>query len=1108
MHLLRTQARSNDEAEAAVDLGQTPGDIVFLSFSDSDLGIVAGCADEASSLFSLRLACLSQLRHPYSVDLYLDGVAAKARFVLVRLLGGLDYWRYGIDELARLAREKGFDLAILPGDHRADERLDAASTLPATDLRRLWAFFQEGGRNNAASLLGWIGTRLGNPCPWREPEPLAAAGRFEAACRAPSSGTGLAAIVFYRSLLLSADFAPIIALADALAARGLGIIALYVTSLKDERAIKAVTETFAAAAPDIVLNTTAFSARLESGSSVLDGANVPVLQVILAGSTETQWRANPRGLGAADLAMNVVLPEMDGRLVTAAISCKAESTRSAALEFTRLIHQPLPSRVEFVARLAANWVHLRKTPAADRRIACILSDYPLRGGREGYAVGLDTPASVTAIAQALGNAGYTIGALPEGRELMAALASRTGASLALDEYRRLLAALPEAFTSEVMRQWGEPETDPAVADGALRFRLVQTGHLIVALQPNRGSRAGRKAEYHDHAVPPCHAYIGFYLWLRHHVQIHAVIQCGTHGTLEWLPGKAVALDESCAPEVLLGPVPLIYPFIVNNPGEASQAKRRNAAVTIGHMTPPLMDAGLHGGVREIEALFDEYAEAESLDPKRAKLIARTILERAGETGLAQECGIDSANAEAALFRLDAWLCDIKEMRIRDGLHTFGVSPGPEIRAALPPGDLDAREACAVGEMAGLLAALDGRFVPGGPAGAPSRGRLDVMPTGRNLYSSDPRAVPTQTAYEIGRRAADEIANRHAQDHGEFPRAIVMDIWASATMRTGGEDFAQALVHLGVRPRWDPATARVTGFEILPFASLERPRADVTLRISGLFRDVFPAQITLFDQAVRAVAELDEEDEINPLAAARRKTPGDLHRLFGTAPSLYGIGLGHEIATNPMIARDTLGAAYLAAGSHAYGGAGAEATATGEAFATRIAAANAFVHAQDMADLDLLDAAATVEAVGGFSAAAASLGNSPALYQLDSSNTSALKARTLGEDVTRTVRGRASNPKWIAGQMRHGHRGAAEIAETADNLFGLAILSDAVTSRHFDLVFAATLGTPDVRDFLLSANPDAARAIATRFRDAAARGLWTSRRNSDYAAIAEILGGTA
>ncbi|MDR3462469.1 MAG: cobaltochelatase subunit CobN [Beijerinckiaceae bacterium] len=1108
MHLLRTQARSNDEAEAAVDLGQTPGDIVFLSFSDSDLGIVAACADEASGPLSLRLACLAQLRHPYSVDLYLDGVAAKARFVLVRLLGGLDYWRYGIEELARLAREKGFDLAILPGDHRADDRLDAASTLPVADLRRLWAFFQEGGRDNAASLLGWIGSRLGNPCPWREPEPLAAAGRFEAACRAAPGGAGLAAIIFYRSLLLSADTAPIMALADALAARGLGVVALYVTSLKDERAIKTITDAIAATPLDIVLNTTAFSARLESGSSVLDGADVPILQAVLAGSSEAQWRANPRGLGAADLAMNVVLPEMDGRLVTAAISCKAESARSAALEFTRLVHRPIPSRVDFVARLAANWVLLRKTPARDRRIACILSDYPLRGGREGYAVGLDTPASVAAIAEALRSAGYAIGALPDGGSLMATLSSRTGASLAIGDYRRLLAALPEAFTREVIRQWGEPEADPGFAEGTLRLRLLQAGRLIVALQPNRGSRATRKADYHDSALPPCHAYIGFYLWLRHLAQIHAVVQCGTHGTLEWLPGKAVALDETCAPEALLGPIPLIYPFIVNNPGEAAQAKRRNAAVTIGHMTPPLMDAGLHGGASEIEALFDEYAEAESLDPKRAKLIARAILERAGETGLAQECGIDPASPEAALVRLDAWLCDIKEMRIRDGLHTFGASPGPEIRASLPPDDLDAREACAVGEMTGLLAALDGRFVPGGPAGAPSRGRRDVMPTGRNLYSSDPRAVPTQTAYEIGRRAADEIANRHAQDHGEFPRAIVMDLWASATMRTGGEDFAQALVHLGVRPRWDPATARVIGFEILPFARLERPRADVTLRISGLFRDVFPAQITLFDQIVQAVAELDEEDDINPLAAARRIAPGDLHRLFGTAPSLYGIGLGQEISADPMIARDRLGASYLAAGSHAYGGAGAEATATGAAFATRIATADAFVHGQDMADLDLLDAAATVEAIGGFSAAAALLGNSPALYQLDSSNTSALKARTLGEDVTRAVRGRASNPKWIAGQMRHGHRGAAEIAETVDNLYGLAILSDAVTSRHFDLVFAATLGTPEVRDFLLGANPDAAQAIATRFRDAATRGFWTSRKNSDYATVAEILGGAA
>ncbi|WP_174243166.1 cobaltochelatase subunit CobN, partial [Beijerinckia sp. L45] len=554
--------------------------------------------------------------------------------------------------------------------------------------------------------------------------------------------------------------------------------------------------------------------------------------------------------------------------------------------------------------------------------------------------------------------------------------------------------------------------------------------------------------------------------------------------------------------------PLIYPFIVNNPGEAAQAKRRIAAVTVGHMTPPLIEAGTSGATAELEALFDEYAEAQTLDPKRARLIARAIVLRAEETGLDRESGVASTDPDVVLLGLDAWLCDVKEMRIRDGLHIFGQPPLSAAGFVMQPAELCARQNCAAAETAGLLAALDGRFVAGGPAGAPSRGRLDVMPTGRNLYSTDPRAVPSRTAYEIGRRAANEVAARYAQDHGDWPKTIVMDVWASATMRTGGEDLAQAMAHLGVRPLWDNATARVTGFDILPYASLDRPRVDVTLRMSGLFRDVFPAQIALFDQAVQAVALLDEEDAINPLAAARRAGDAAMRRLFGSAPSVYGIGLGRAITADPMIARRTMGEAYLDAGSHAYGGAGAEATVSGEAFSHRVAGADAFVHGQDMDDLDVLDAAATVETEGGFAAAAESLGKTPALYHLEAGRSDALKVRTLAEEVARVVRGRAANPAWIAGQMRHGHRGAAEIAETVDNLYAMAVLSDAAGSRQFDLLFDATCGTPAVRDFLLAANRDAARAIAERFRDAATRGFWTSRRNSDAACLADMLAAAA
>ncbi|MGH6867544.1 MAG: cobaltochelatase subunit CobN, partial [Methylocella sp.] len=1074
----------------------------------------------------LRLANLGMLKHPYSVDLYVEKAASQARFVLVRLLGGLDYWRYGVEEFFRAAKAKNFALAIVPGDAREDARLDAASTVPGADLRHIQAAFQHGGREHIAALLDFIESRAGNPLAWREPSALAAiaaAGRFEVACRSLNGAKGHAHIVFYRSFMLAGDTAPVGALADALAARGLGVTAIFVTSLKDADAVAWVRAELAREIPDVIINTTGFSARLDTEGGVLDGAGAPVLQAIFTSATEAQWRENPRGLGAADLAMNVVLPEMDGRLITRAIACKAEAGHCADIEFTPRIHAPLPSRVNFVADLAAAWVRLRKTAPAARKIACVLSDYPGRQGRGGYAVGLDTAKSVASIASSMREAGYGIGPIPHTHKLMRHL--EEGASterLTLADYGLALDAMPPGFAEAMRAQWGSPEAE--ADDGAFTFPVVRAKNLIVALQPDRGIAANRKADYHDTALPPCHSYVAFYVWLRRHEKIDAIIHCGTHGTLEWLPGKAAALMDDCAPEAVLGALPVIYPFIVNNPGEAAQAKRRICALTIGHMTPPLTQAGSHGAALEIEALFDEYAIAESLDPKRARLLAQAILARAKETGLFQDSGLkDGAGPADTLRQLDAWLCDLKDMRIADGLHVFGQSPEDGLRDATVAAltqtahpardktgtgdDVAARltaliDRCGEAERASLLAALDGRFVAPGPGGAPSRGRLDVLPTGRNLYGIDPRAVPTRTAWEIGQRAAQEVLNHYLQDHGDWPKSIVMDLWASATMRTGGDDLAQAFALIGVAPLWDNASSRVTGFKIVPPARLTHPRVDVTLRISGLFRDIFPAQIALFDQAVRALSQLDEEDDANPLAAACRLTHEIPLRVFGAAPGAYGVGLTRAIDENTSLSREKLAARYLAAASHAYRGAQGEGVAT-TAFAERVADAEALIHVQDQDEQDILDADAIVDHEGGFAAAAQMLGNDAPVYHVATARPGAIKVRTLAQEIARVVRARATNPRWITGQMRHGHRGAAEIAGTIDRLYALAVLSDAVSSQHFELLFEATLGTPSVRDFLIDANPNAARDIAKRFDDALARGFWQSQRNSTLACLASM-----
>jgi cobaltochelatase CobN len=573
---------------------------------------------------------------------------------------------------------------------------------------------------------------------------------------------------------------------------------------------------------------------------------------------------------------------------------------------------------------------------------------------------------------------------------------------------------------------------------------------------------------------------------------------GAHGTLEWLPGKAVALTATCFPQAVAGALPVFYPFIVSNPGEAAQAKRRIAGVTIGHLPPPLIDGELSGAARDLERLVDEYAQADGLDQRRRQRLAALIVETARRNGLSAEAGIDAAaQPDEALKRIDAWLCDLKDLAIKDGLHVYGRTPAPSNAAHSTRSDLPLAGGgadCAAAERSALLAALDGRRVAPGPAGSPTRGRRDVLPTGRNLTTADPRMLPSPTAMDLGARAADEVIRAHLQTHGEMPRALVVDLWGSATLRTGGEEIAQSLVYLGCRPTWDHGTGRVTGVEVLTLAQIGRARIDVTWRISGLFRDLFPAQIALLDAAVQAVAARDESDADNPLAAARRDGTGEraLARIFGTAPGAYGAGVADLIGHDAD--RAQIAAAYLDAASHSYGGALGDGEASPGAFALRVKDADLLVHPGDDPGRDLLEGAEDVSFVGGFAAAAAELGRAPDLVMLDLTDPQRPRARPLCGALGRIVRARAVSPRFIAGQMRHGARGAAELAETVDRLVDFAQMTGAVPSQLFDLLHEAYLADARVRAFLLNENPAAAGAIAQRLESARRSGLWHPRRN--------------
>lgn len=1096
MHLLPTSEIRLDDGEDAVDLALPPGDVFVLSFTDSDLSALAVAAGDSG--LSVRLAPLRRLKHPLSVDVLIEKTVAQCRFVLVRCLGGLDYWRYGVEQLGAACRERNIPLAILPGDERDDPRLAEHATVPPELANELLAHFQAGGgAENMRRVLGRIGRYLAQTSETADLAPLPlpaffALGDSDAilpwrdALAAQPTDKPLVPILLYRSGVAAGDTAMGEAIAGALTARGLAPLPLALTSLKDPAVTAELAALIATRKPALIVTTTAFSAR-ESADFVLDGADCPVLQAVPVGSPREAWEASPRGLSAADLAMQVALPEFDGRIGAIPVAFKVEETDPATgLGTRRLV--PDPAGTAALADLAECWIALARKPAAERKLALVMSDYPARGGRAGFAVGLDTPASVLAIRKWLSDAGYALGETNmDGAALMAALtAGPAGMALPLAAYRDWLATIPAGARKILLAAHGSPETDPACRDGAFGFRVVRYGRLIVALQPPRDASPERKARYHDPDAPPGHGYLAFYLALRRSEAIDALIHLGTHGTTEWLPGKAVALSTGCWPRLAVGGLPVIYPYVVDDPGEAAPAKRRLSAVTLGHLPPPLAETETVGETALLRDLVEEFSQAQVLDPRRADIVAAEIRSRAEASGLAASCGVAPEMAMSeALTRLDAHLCDITELPFRGGLHVFG-------RSAIDP--ISARN-----ERENLLAALDGRFVPPGPAGAPHRGRPDVLPTGRNLSTLDPRAIPTRAATRLGKLAAQAIVSRHLQEHGDYPRRIVMDLWASPTLRSGGEDIAHALALMGVEPLWDNASTRVTGFSIVPQPKLGFPRLNVTVRISGTFRDTFPGQIALIDQAARAVAALDEPDEWNePAAAYRRGDHGA--RIFGAAPGRYGAAMADRALDGDWTRREELGAAYLAASDHAYGG--SEGLGVADAgFAQRIRASDAFIHVSDTAGRDILEATSAADVIGGLAAAAKALGADPALYSLDSSNPAAPKARTLAEDIARIVHGRLTHPRWIASQLAHGWRGAAELAEAVDTLFVFAASTDAVADGLFDAVFQAYCADPQVWAALEAANAPAAASIRSRLAEAARRGLWTSRRNSVGAFLA-------
>ncbi len=1272
MHRLATLPggwEAGSSPEGVVFIDQTPAPFVVMTAADTDIWILSQARTQLPPDFpALRVVNLLQLQQQLTIDTYAETVLTQAQGILLRILGGRAYWSYGLEVVRAIAAQFDIPLVVLPGDDRPDLELMSYSTVPLTQVESIWRYFVEGGVTNYCRALQWLPVLQGRatqiPPPavtvpkvgLYTPLPFGESDRPD-----PQSCQQSVGILFYRAHYLAGNTAAIDQLWLALYQQGLWPVAVYAASLQAVDQQQAVLAHWQREASGIavLINTMSFSLAKMGGETLnLDlwrSLDVPVIQAICSGGTVERWQSQSLGLSPRDMAMNVVLPEVDGRIMGRAISFKAARQYDAALETDVVGYEPAGDRIQFVAALAANWSRLRRTPVSERHVALILANYPTRDGRLANGVGLDTPASCLEILHHLKQSGYRLSALPasgtelirwltqgvtndpEGRELR-----RIEQSVPLADYQRYFSTLPPEVQQAVCDRWGPPEQ--SAPDGFFAVSGLQSGHIFIGIQPARGYDIDPSFNYHAPDLEPTHAYLAFYYWLRQPFAAHAVVHVGKHGNLEWLPGKSVALSQSCFPEVALGPLPHLYPFIVNDPGEGSQAKRRAQAVIIDHLTPPLTRAELYGPLLDLEALIDEYYTAQTLDPSRLPVIRDRLLALIETTRIDQDLGLQDLGLSGAGDRpleqlagfctqADGYLCELKEAQIRDGLHILGHcptgqqrldllvalarSPGsnrqgitqaiaadwglsfdpltaalgdrllPEDRQSLaphapdqtplrtvgdavacletaaqsvvvtllteaeetaakptpPPGPHTAATLTWMGdrllpalrqtdqELVQLLRGLDGRYIPSGPSGAPTRGRPDVLPTGRNFYSVDIRGLPTESAWDVGRKAAETLIERYTQEQGDYPRTLALSLWGTATMRTGGDDVAEALALLGVRPLWDGASRRVIDFEILPVTALGRPRVDVTLRVSGFFRDAFSNLIDLFDRAVQAVAQLNEPPSQNPLAAqvqaetAQWQSQGvppieaqrrSRYRVFGSKPGAYGAGLQGLIESQNWSTDADLAQAYLAWSSYAYTaqsveqwGSGADPdAATGlfapEAFAQRLGHTQIVLHNQDNREHDLLDSDDYYQFQGGLTTAVRAQGQNPVLYFGDHSQPANPKVRTLTEEMARVYRSRVINPKWIAGVMRHGYKGAFEMAATVDYLFAYDATTHCVPDHMYQGVAEAYLFDPSVQDFVQQHNPWALRDMAERLLEAQQRGLWPSAAPATLADLRSLV----
>ncbi|MEU5259644.1 cobaltochelatase subunit CobN [Amycolatopsis sp. NPDC021455] len=1162
--------------------------ILLLSTSDTDL------LSARSGEREYRLGNPSRL-DVAELPALLDGV----KIVVARILGTPRTWQEGLDTL----RASGAHVVVLGGEQTPDAELMKLSTVPAGIAAEAHAYLAQGGPANLTQLHRFLSdTLLLTGDGFEPPAEQPTWGVLERP--APTSDGPRIGILYYRAHHLSGNTAFVHALADEIEAAGGRALPIYCASLRTREP-----EMMAELASVDALLVTVLAAGGTRPSEVGAGGDdeawdvaemaaldVPILQALCLTSDRETWAANDDGLSPLDAGNQMAVPEFDGRLITVPFSFK-ELDEDGLPRYV-----PDAERASRVARIALAHARLRHTPPSQRRIALMLSAYPTKHSRVGNAVGLDTPASAIELLRRMRAQGYDLGpdafpgvdptgtGQPDGDALIHALIAAGGQDpewlteeqlagnpirVPAARYRAWFDALPAELRSAVEEHWGPAPGELYVDNGDIVLASLRSGNVIIMIQPPRGFGENPVAIYHNPDLPPSHHYLAAYRWLEEEFGAHAVVHLGKHGSLEWLPGKTAGLSASCAPDAVLGNLPLVYPFLINDPGEGAQAKRRAHATIVDHLIPPMARAESYGDMARLEQLLDEHANIAAMDPAKLPAIRAQIWTLIQAAKLDHDLGVEERPHDAEfddfLLHIDGWLCEVKDAQIRDGLHVLGAAPAgearvnlvlamlrasqmwggkqgavPGLRSALglkenaPTSEVDAVEQTArslveamearswdvdavasiapdaqvarvlsfaateiVPRLAGtsaeldaVLHALDGGYIPAGPSGSPLRGLVNVLPTGRNFYTVDPKAIPSRLAWETGQALADSLLRRYREDTGDWPRSVGLSVWGTSAMRTSGDDAAEVLALLGVQPVWDEASRRVTGIEAIPLAELGRPRIDVTVRISGFFRDAFPHVITLLDDAVRLVASLDEPDSENFVrahASADLASHGDARRattrIFGSKPGAYGAGLLPLMDSGNWRDDKDLAEVYAVWGGFAYGrdldGRPAREDMENSYKRIVVAAKNTDTREHDIADSDDY-----FQYHGGMIATVRALtGAAPASYVGDSTSPDAVRTRTLGEETARVFRARVVNPRWLAAMRRHGYKGAFELAATVDYLFGFDATAGVVGDWMYEKLTESYVLDEVNQEFLRQANPWALRGIVERLNEAADRGLW-------------------